>query len=277
MELKKQTKNLTAQIRKKIIGSPEEANAQARERYINDITSDISNIISKIFVIQTNLFLQARKEIEGNWLSYLDTFENAEEKFPDYFDARMKLEEILESSINTKNKIESLLAFIAPMQTSLAISNTQSAKFRAGNALESHLKYLFNKLDMKFDTQVKPENTGGNEKFDFIFPSHELFEDIPNDCMLCEAQTTLKDRFRLTQGKANTVPTNKYLFTASGAGIVRDTDTSDFTKEKLNELQSKGVTLVVLKEVKEIFNHSIMKSYEEFVSTIYPSQSFRWE
>ena len=65
MELKKQTKNLTAQIRKKIIGSPEEANAQARERYINnfgeinpsDITSDISNIIlASTLKIKSNLY-----------------------------------------------------------------------------------------------------------------------------------------------------------------------------------------------------------------------------
>ena len=130
---------------------------------------------------------------------------------------------------------------------------------------------------MKFDTQVTPKITGGNEKFDFIFPSLERFEEIPNDCMLCEAQSTLKDRFRLTQGKANTVPTNRYLFTAGGAGIIRKNDVKDFTKDKLDELQSKGVTLVVLKEVKEGKNHSILKSYEEFVSTIYPSQSFRWE
>ncbi|MDA9044902.1 type II restriction endonuclease [Gammaproteobacteria bacterium] len=285
MELTKQTKNLTVEIRKKLIGSSEDANAHARDIYINehgeitssDITSNISNILSKFFDIQNKLFLETKGEIEGKWLSHVNTFENAEEKFPDYYYAKKRLEEILESNINNDNKIKSLLAFIAPMQTSLAISNSQSGKSRAGNAFESHLEYLFKKLDMKFGTQLTPSNTGGNEKFDFIFPSLERFEEIPNDCMLCEAQSTLKDRFRLTQGKANTVPTNRYLFTAGGAGIIRKNDVKDFTQDKLDELQSKGVTLVVLKKVKEENNHSILKSYEEFVSTIYPSQSFRWE
>ena len=61
----------------------------------------------------------------------------------------------------------------------------------------------------------EPMPWSGDEKFDFIFPSLDRFETIPNDCMLCEAQSTLKDRFRLTQGKANTVPTNRYLFNVS--------------------------------------------------------------
>ena len=285
MELKKQTKNLTVEIRKKLLGSSEDANAHARGVYIkehgeispSEITSNFSNILSKFFAIQNKLFFETKEEIEGKWLSYVNTFENAEEKFPDYFYAKNRLEEILESDTNNSNKIESLLALIAPMQTSLAISNSQSGKARAGKAFESHLEFLFKKLDMQFGTQLTPSNTGGNEKFDFIFPSLERFEEIPNDCMLCEAQSTLKDRFRLTQGKANTVPTNRYLFTAGGAGIIRKNDVDDFTEDKLDELQSKGVTLIVLKKVKEEKNHSILKSYEEFVSTIYPSQSFRWE
>ena len=285
MELKKQTKNLTVEIRKKLLGSSEDANAHARDVYIqeygeinpSEITSDFSNILSKFFDIQNKLFFETKEEIEGKWLSYVNTIENAEEEFPDYFHAKKKLEEILESNTNNANKIESLLAFIAPMQTSLAISNSQSGKSRAGNAFESHLEFLFRKLDMQFGTQLTPSITGGNEKFDFIFPSLGRFETIPNDCMLCEAQSTLKDRFRLTQGKANTVPTNRYLFTAGGAGIIRKNDTKDFTEDKLNEIQSKGVTLVVLKKVKEKYNHSILKSYEEFVNTIYPSQAFRWE
>lgn len=285
MELTKQTKNLTVELRKKLIGSSENANAMARNIYIEeygeispqDITSNISNIISNFFYIQNKLFLKTKEEIEGNWLSHVNTFENAEEKFPDYLNANKKLEEILESNTDNNNKIKELLSFFAPFQRSLAISNSQSGKSRAGNALESHLEFLFRKLDMRFDTQVTPKITGGNEKFDFIFPSEMDFEQLPNNCMLCEAQSTLKDRFRLTQGKANTVPTNKYLFTAGGAGIIRNTDKKDFTDEKLNELQSKGVTLVVLKKVKEEISHSIVISYEDFVNTEYPSQSFRWE
>ena len=285
MELKKQTTNLTVEIRKKLLGSSEDANAHARDVYIkehgeintSEILSNFSNILSEIFAIQNKFFLETKNEIEVRWLSYVSTFENAKEKFPDYFFAKKRVEEILESNTNNDCKIESLLTLIAPMQASLAISNSQSGKARAGRALESHLEFLFKKLGMKFGTQLKPTNTGGNEKFDFIFPSLERFEEIPNDCMLCEAQSTLKDRFRLTQGKANTVPTNKYLFTAGGAGIIRKNDVDDFTEDKLDELQSKGVTLIVLKKVKEERKHSILKSYEDFVSTIYPSQAFRWE
>ena len=94
--------------------------------------------------------------------------------------------------------------------------------------------------------------------------------------MLCEAQTTLKDRFRLTQGKALTVQTNKYLFTTAGTSIMRDA-TSDFTDGKLSEIQSKGVTLVVFKEVKDQWNHNTMRSFEEFIQTEYHSQKTRWQ
>ena len=76
MELKKQTKNLTVEIRKKLLGSSEDANAHARDVYIqeygeinaSEITSDFSNILSKFFHIQNKLFFEEREEIEGKWL-----------------------------------------------------------------------------------------------------------------------------------------------------------------------------------------------------------------
>ena len=170
MELKKQTKNLTVELRKKLIGSTEEANALARKIYINEhgditpseITSNISSILSNIFYIQNKKFTETKEEIEGNWISHISSFENAEEKFPDYLYASKKIEEILESHSDNKHKIKSLLTFISPFQSSLSISNAQSGKSRVGNALESHLEFLFRKLDMRFDTQVTPKITGCN-------------------------------------------------------------------------------------------------------------------
>ena len=126
MELKKQTTNLTVEIRKKLLGSSEDANAHARDVYIkehgeintSEILSNFSNILSEIFAIQNKFFLETKNEIEVRWLSYVSTFENAKEKFPDYFFAKKRVEEILESNTNNDCKIESLLTLIAPMQAS---------------------------------------------------------------------------------------------------------------------------------------------------------------
>ena len=286
MDLKKETKEFTLLLRAKLIGNTAEANANARDTYVKrhgeisqaNILENISSIISQIFIIQRETFEKAIQEIESNWINYVLDFSDDQHKFSTYVDAPSKINSILDSTEGSLYKTQKLLGVLAPIQSPLSFSNKQAGKTRGGSALESHLEYLFNKLNMKFDTQKTPLITGGGEKFDFIFPDIERFERISNDCMLCEAQATLKDRFRLTQGKAQTVPTNKYLFTAGGAGIVRANDTvNDFTLTKLDELQSKDVTLVVLKEVKEDINHPIMRSYEEFVGNEYPTQEMRWD
>lgn len=283
MDLKNQTREFAKFLRNRAIGSPKYASKLVIKKYESlhgAITADVlvnnfSEVLSSILVNQKTLFKAAIKdEVEGNWINNLNDLDDGLEfKIPDYIKASDQLTEILQSDTPILKKKSNIIELLAPLQSSLSVSNSQSAKARAGNAFEYHLENFFDILELKFDVQKKIEG----EKFDFIFPDLNRFIDFPNDCLLCEAQTTLKDRFRLTEGKALNIQTNKYLFSASGCGVITDKDYDDFSREKLNELQAKGVTLVVLREARERINHPILKSFEEFINIEYPTQELRWE
>lgn len=282
MSLKDETAIFAKHLRNKYLGTPKQAslgviNAYEKENgtlFQEDLVQNFSSILGEILRNQSRLFKIACQEIEETWLDHLDDDETFNHKIREYKLASLRLTEEIESENDIADKKKKIIHLLAPIQRSLAISNTQAGKSRAGSAFEYHIENLLERLNFEFDTQVTPQRL--EEKFDFIFPSKEKFEEYPNVCMLCEAQTTLKDRFRLTQGKALTVQTNKYLFTTAGTNIMRDA-TSDFTDGKLSEIQSKGVTLVVFKEVKDQWNHNTMRSFEEFIQSEYPSQKTRWQ
>lgn len=282
MSLKDETAIFAKYLRNEYLGPPKQAsleviNAYEKENGIlsqEDLKQNFSSILGEILRNQSRLFKIACQEIEDKWLDHLDDDETFNQELKYYKHVSSKFSEEIESENSTTNKKKKIVQLLAPIQRSLAISNTQAGKSRAGSAFEYHIENLLEKLKFKFDTQVRPESL--EENFDFIFPSKEKFEEYPNVCMLCEAQTTLKDRFRLTQGKASTVQTNKYLFTTAGTNIMRDAE-NDFTDGKLSEIQSKGVTLVVFKEVKDKWRHNTMRSFEEFIRNEYPSQATRWE
>lgn len=282
MSLKDETAIFAKYLRNMYLGTPKQAslgviNAYEKENGTlsqEDLKQNFSSILGEILKNQSRLFNIACQEIEDKWLDHLDDDETFNQQLRYYKHVSSKFSEEIESEESTADKKKNIVHLLAPIQRSLAISNTQAGKSRAGSAFEYHIENLLEKLEFKFDTQVKLESL--EETFDFIFPSKEKFEEYPNVCMLCEAQTTLKDRFRLTEGKALTVQTNKYLFTTGGTNIMRDAK-NDITDGKLSEIQSKGVTLVVFKEVKDKWRHNTMRSFEEFIRNEYPSQATRWE
>ena len=101
----------------------------------------------------------------------------------------------------------------------------------------------------------------------------------PELCLSVECQNTLKDRSRLTQGKLQHSQIKRHLFTASGLNAVTSSDHQDLTDNKIGELKSYGVTLVVFKKVKDdkFPNEQSVISYEDFFSDVYPKALKNWE
>ena len=160
----------------------------------------------------------------------------------------------------------------------VSVSQSNSGKARAGKCLEHHLHTLFSLLEFRFETQT---TVFDGETCDFVFPSKEHAEKNPSASMICEAQTTLKDRFRLSTGKTSpSSAIQKYVFCIGGAGVVRNTDgLGDFSNDKLKEVKSKGITLVVLNEVKAKLSkiEPSVISFDDFVAKNYPGISLRWK
>lgn len=86
---------------------------------------------------------------------------------------------------------------------------------------------------------------------DFVIPNVAAIEEMPDQVINIECQTTLKDRFRLTTGKSTDAKIKRYLATVTGAGIVTKRDLNDFSIDKVKEIiMDNNVTLVVFAEVK---------------------------
>lgn len=131
----------------------------------------------------------------------------------------------------------------------VSFSQKQSAKCRVGETLQNHLANIFDMCDVPYETQQ--QKIEGGTIMDFVIPNVAAIEEMPDQVINIECQTTLKDRFRLTTGKSTDAKIKRYLATVTGAGIVTKRDLNDFSIDKVKEIiMDNNVTLVVFAEVK---------------------------
>lgn len=173
----------------------------------------------------------------------------------------LHMEDLMNSIIDTYNRvklndldergfIDEISKEIIPVSHHIATSNSQSAKTRAGAALENHLALLMERCGFKYEQQVKIED--GETIADFFLPNLKAAEVHIQDVMNIECQTTLKDRHRLTTGKFTDQPIKRYLATGTGIGLFTKKDINDFSLEKLKELiLINGIRIIVFAEVKD--------------------------
>ena len=104
---------------------------------------------------------------------------------------------------------------------SLSVQNRR--KSRAGNALENHLSFLFERLNIKFS---RTPQTEGHSKPDFLFPGIEEYQNplFPaRSLTMLGVKTTCKDRWRQILAEADRIE-EKHLFTLQSGISQNQTD-----------------------------------------------------
>lgn len=124
---------------------------------------------------------------------------------------------------------------------SLSVQNRR--KSRAGNALENHLSFLFERLNIKFS---RTPQTEGHSKPDFLFPGIEEYQNplFPaRSLTMLGVKTTCKDRWRQTLAEADRIE-EKHLFTLQ----------SGISQNQTDEMGAHKVQLVIPRQIHSSFS-----------------------
>lgn len=261
-------------FRQKIIKSFEKNHGKIdKKRILNDTSFIIAEFIKYGKIISSDIY----NKVESDWVALtISEWSQNIKKFPTI---TKKLSDLY-AEINNKMTIQEVHQLINSKTSNLfskiCFSNKQFNKHLAGETFEFHIKIILNILKYKFNYQ---KSIRKGEVLDFIYPDLKKLNTNPNDCMVSECQSTLKDRFRQTLGKIEVVnPVKRFLFTASGSGLITDSDVNDLAKYKVKEINEKGWILVVFKQVKnkKFKSNKQVISYEDFFNRIYPANSKLW-
>ena len=124
---------------------------------------------------------------------------------------------------------------------SLSVQNRR--KSRAGNALENHLSFLFERLNIKFS---RTPQTEGHSKPDFLFPGIEEYQNplFPaRSLTMLGVKTTCKDRWRQILAEADRIE-EKHLFTLQ----------SGISQNQTDEMGAHKVQFVIPRQIHSSFS-----------------------
>ena len=136
---------------------------------------------------------------------------------------------------------------------SLSVQNRRKA--RAGFALENHIEYIFQKLNINYSRGQVTEN---KSKPDFVFPDISCYRDSnfsSKYLTMLGVKSTCKDRWRQVLSEASRI-NNKHLFTLEPA----------ISQNQTNEMISNNLQLVIPEGLHSSYNAEqqkwLLKLYE---------------
>lgn len=146
---------------------------------------------------------------------------------------------------------------------SLSVQNRR--KSRAGSALENHLSFLFERLNIKFS---RTPQTEGHSKPDFLFPGIEEYQNplFPaRSLTMLGVKTTCKDRWRQILAEADRIE-EKHLFTLQ----------SGISQNQTDEMDAHKVQLVIPKQIHSSFSlaqQGRLMNLDDFVGLVRERQN----
>lgn len=227
-------------------------------------------ILKGLFIAETEIFAEKNNNILSSALLYYvkEIYKKTDQKYPETSANIERLEKLLnvckqnQKDVDIEIFISKISEAVGPIMDVISFSQKQSAKSRVGNTLQNHLQTIFEKCEIPNDQQQQRED--GGTIMDFVIPSLEAYNTMPDQVINIECQTTLKDRFRLTTGKSTDAKIKRYLATATGCGLVTQRDVNDFSVEKVKEIiVDNNVTLVVFEDVKKNIIEKIEIAYKK--------------
>lgn len=146
---------------------------------------------------------------------------------------------------------------------SLSVQNRR--KSRAGSALENHLSFLFERLNIKFS---RTPQTEGHSKPDFLFPGIEEYQNplFPaRSLTMLGVKTTCKDRWRQILAEADRIE-EKHLFTLQ----------SGISQNQTDEMDAHKVQLVIPRQIHSSFSlaqQGRLMNLDDFVGLVRERQN----
>lgn len=232
------------------------------------IRQNADEVLKGLFVSETELFNERNDLVLSMALPYYyrEIYTKQDDRYPQTSKNMSRLVTLFESCRSDECDVDYFINEISetvgPMIDVISFSQKQAAKCRVGNTLQNHLRKMFEIC--KIPNAPQQQRSDGGTIMDFVIPSLEAYEVMPDQVINIECQTTLKDRFRLTTGKSTDARIKRYLATATGCGIVTQRDLKDLTIGKVKEIVvDNNVTLVVFEDVKQGILEKIEAEYRK--------------
>lgn len=274
-----QGNEIIKRVRSIYMGSTAEMAELAREEYElsvghkitkKDVMEHTDEVLMDLIKTETALFVSKSENLAENIIPIYqakiygpDSPYNHMNKLVDSLEQVYK--QVESGTIDFGTFIKLVNKHIIPASQHIAMSNSQSAKCRAGASLEHHFSYLLDVCGFPYETQKQIE--AGETIADFFLPNEKAVFQNPKMVMNVECQTTLKDRHRLTSGKFTDYPLERFLATGTGCGLFTDSDFKDVSIEKLKELiLSNNITLIVFDEVKNNLIDKIQSKIDKVIN-----------
>lgn len=235
------------------------------------VSENADEVLKKLFSAETSIFQCKNNEIMYRVLLYYyeKIYRKDDKKYTETSTRMSELIKIFDRCKDDSYTFEMFINEISkttiPIIDTVSFSQKQSAKSRVGESLQNHLANIFDICNVPYETQQ--QKVDGGTIMDFVIPNVNAIEEIPDQVINIECQTTLKDRFRLTTGKSTDAKIKRYLATVTGAGIVTKRDLNDFSVDKVKEIiMDNNVTLVIFPEVKNSILQRLTKTKEKLES-----------
>ena len=241
------------------------------------IKENTSNLLKDLIVLETKIYKEIENSIYREFLSYYinNLHKRPENDYKELEGLMIFLEEKYKNI--SFEDIGEIVSELYPVFRHVVFSAYQSRKTRVGKTLEHYINFILDATNIPFQEQVDITDS----IVDFALPSEKVFDSHKEDGVFIAAQTTLKDRFRLSLGKlpSEFSKTKKYIMTAAGINIITDTDHRDVTKSKIYSIDNQNFELVVFKELKEekFTDEDIVISYETFINDRIQEHKKIWE
>ena len=206
------------------------------------VYENADEVLKKLFSAETSIFQYKNNEIMYRVLLYYykEIYKKKDEKYKETSARMSELIKIFDrckdDSYTFEMFIDEISKITIPIIDTVSFSQKQSAKSRVGESLQNHLANIFDICNVPYETQQ--QKVDGGTIMDFVIPNVNAIEEMPDQVINIECQTTLKDRFRLTTGKSTDAKIKRYLATVTGTGIVTKKDLNDFSVDKVKEIYS---------------------------------------
>lgn len=265
---------LIAHVRKNYLLDGKHMSAMAYKNYIcgngpvsrDEIIKNADSILEGLLRTELECYQSRTDALLSEIIPfYIDNImDTSQDKYPV---VRQMVREAVDSCAGETDgfaKVGQMTKIFAPAMDIISFSIRQSSKSRAGNAFENHLQILMDICRIQYRQQYRESD--GRTYIDFVVP-YGKEKGIKNIASI-ECQTTLKDRFRLSAGKAVTTDKKCFLATPTGVGIFTKKDTNDMTVQKAYEIIiENGMVLVAFPAVKNRLISLIEKNIKKINSS----------
>lgn len=254
----------------------QKAQVYVRQEMGEDVScANVNAYLSRLLDAEYEIYLELEQQAI---IKSVEVFLNAEESVQNRYPTLKGLfadlcQHLADQNTTPQKKLITVAERLALYYKLLAESFAQGRKTRAGSSPQYHVEFILNKLGY---AGLYERQRTLNGTVDFLFPSMEMWQRDRRRCTVLSIKRTLRERYKqIFEELSATKGLTMYLMSTQPV----DEAKKDITQEKVNNIGSQNVYLVVRDEVKEALfkNTASVIGFTNFFCKELPRLKQLWE